>query len=99
MAFRVLEKVLGVALVDKLCAILLMKGDFNFFNKWFLRHEAVNKLYEIGHLPEDQYSKKAAQQRISNSTTGSRWTFQDSFVYLWSQYQRTHTNAMIGSTI
>jgi hypothetical protein len=30
-----LEKIPGVALVDKLRAILLMEGDFNFFNKWF----------------------------------------------------------------
>jgi hypothetical protein len=29
-----LEKVPGVSLVDKLRAILLMEGDFNFYNKW-----------------------------------------------------------------
>jgi hypothetical protein len=29
-----LEKVPGVSLVDKLRAILLMEGDYNFFNKW-----------------------------------------------------------------
>ncbi len=29
-----LEKVSGVALVDKLRAFLLMEGDFNFYNKW-----------------------------------------------------------------
>ncbi len=53
-----LEKVPGVALVDKLRAILLMESDFNFFNKCFFGHEAVNKLYKIGYVPEDQYNKK-----------------------------------------
>jgi hypothetical protein len=28
-----LEKVAGVALVNKLCAILLMEADFNYMNK------------------------------------------------------------------
>jgi hypothetical protein len=55
-----LEKELGVALVDKLRAILLMEGDFNFFNKWFIGHEAVNRLYKIGYVPEDQSSKKSS---------------------------------------
>jgi hypothetical protein len=49
-----LEKVLGVSLVDQLCATLLMEGDFNFFNKWFLGHEAVNKLYQIGYVLDAQ---------------------------------------------
>jgi hypothetical protein len=39
-----LKKVPGVALVDKLQVILLMEGDFNFFNRWFFGHKAVNKL-------------------------------------------------------
>ncbi len=55
-----LEKVPGVALVDKLRAILLMDGDFNFYNKWIFSQVAVNKLYEIGYIPEDQYSKKGS---------------------------------------
>jgi hypothetical protein len=44
----ILEKVPGIALVDKLHAILLMEGDFNFYNKWIFGHVAVNKLYKIG---------------------------------------------------
>jgi hypothetical protein len=55
-----LEKVPGVALVDKLRAILLMEGDFNFYNKWIFGRVAVNKLYDIGYIPEDQYSKKGS---------------------------------------
>jgi hypothetical protein len=35
-----------------------MEGDFNFFNKWFFVHKAVKKLYQIGYVPDDQYSKK-----------------------------------------
>jgi hypothetical protein len=50
-----LEKVPSIALVDKLRAILLMEGDFNFYNKWIFGHVALNKLYEIGYVPEDQY--------------------------------------------
>jgi hypothetical protein len=67
-----LEKVPGVALVDKLRAILLMEGDFNFFNKWLFGHVAVNKLYEIGYILEDQYSKKsctADDSKLDNRLT------------------------------
>jgi hypothetical protein len=67
-----LEKVLGVALVDKLRAILLMEGDFNFFNKWLFGRIAVGKLYEIGYVPEDQYSKKnstAEDSKLDNRIT------------------------------
>jgi hypothetical protein len=46
-----LEEVLGVSLVNKLRAILLMESDFNFFNKWIFGHEAVNKLYDIDYIP------------------------------------------------
>jgi hypothetical protein len=37
-----------------------MEGDFNFYNKWIFGLVAVNKLYEIGYVPEDQYSKKGS---------------------------------------
>jgi hypothetical protein len=67
-----LEKVPGVALVNKLRAILLMEGDFNFFNKWLFGHEAVNRLYEIGYVPEDQYSKKSST--AENSKLDNRLT-------------------------
>ncbi len=60
-----LEKVPGVALVDKLRAILLMEGGFNFFNKWFFCQVAVNKLYNIRYIPEDQYSKKSSTAKDS----------------------------------
>jgi hypothetical protein len=65
-----LEKVPGVALVDKLRAILLMEGNFNFFNKWLFGHVAVNKLYKLGYIPEDQYSKKSST--AEDSKLGNR---------------------------
>jgi hypothetical protein len=81
-----LEKVPGIALVDKLCPILLMEGDFNFYNKWIFGHVAMNKLYEIGYVTEDQYSKKGSTGQ-GNSTSP------------WWQSQRTLTNAKIESTM
>ena len=53
-----LEKVAGVALVNKLRAILLMEADYNFFNKWVFGYMAINRLYEQGYIPEDQYSQR-----------------------------------------
>ena len=49
-----------------------MEGDFNFFNKWFFGHEVVNRLYEIGYVPEDQYSTKsstAEDSKLDNCLT------------------------------
>ena len=53
-----LEKVAGVALVNKLRAILLMEADYNFHNKWVFGHQALNFLLESGYVPEDQYSQR-----------------------------------------
>jgi hypothetical protein len=53
-----LEKIAGIALVTKLCAILLMEGDFNYMNKWIFGYESINKLYALGYVPGDQYSQK-----------------------------------------
>lgn len=55
-----LEKVAGVALVNKLQAILLMEGDFNFFNKWTFGHMAMNELYRLEYIPQDQYSQRGS---------------------------------------
>ena len=55
-----LEKVAGVALVNKLRAILLMEGDFNFFNKWTFGHRAIDSLYNLEYIPQDQYSQKGS---------------------------------------
>jgi hypothetical protein len=53
-----LEKVVGVALVNKLQAILLMEADFNYTNKWVFGYKAINKMYALGYIPGDQYSQK-----------------------------------------
>jgi hypothetical protein len=49
-----------------------MEGGFNFYNKWVFEHVAVNKLYKIGYVPEDQYSKKGST--VEDSKFGNRLT-------------------------
>jgi hypothetical protein len=53
-----LKKVAGVALVNKLRAILLMEANFNYMNKWIFGFEAINKMYALGYVAGDQYSQK-----------------------------------------
>ncbi len=53
-----LEKVAGVALVNKLEAILLMEANFNYMNKWIFGFEAIYKMYALGYVAGDQYSQK-----------------------------------------
>jgi hypothetical protein len=48
-----LEKVAGVALVNKLRAILLMEADFSYMNKWVFGYQAINKMYALGYIPGD----------------------------------------------
>ena len=67
-----LEKVAGVALVNKLHAILLMEADFNYMNKWVFSHEAINKMYALSYVSEDQYSQKestAEDAKLDNKLT------------------------------
>ena len=45
-----------------------MKGNYNYFNKWAFVHEALNALYELGYVPEEQYSQK------KSTTEMLRWT-------------------------
>ncbi len=47
-----------MSLVNKLQAILLMEGDFNFFNKWVFGHKAINQLYKMQYVPDNQYSQQ-----------------------------------------
>ena len=48
-----LEKIAGVALINKLRAIFLMKVDFNFKNKFVFGHLVLNTLPEEGYVPEE----------------------------------------------
>jgi hypothetical protein len=56
-----LKKVPGVALVGKLCTILLIEGDFNFFKKWFFGHETG--CTKLGTSQRTNIAKRAAQRR------------------------------------
>jgi hypothetical protein len=42
-----------------------MEGHFNFYNKWIFGQVVVIKLYEIGYILEDQYSKKGSRAEDS----------------------------------
>jgi hypothetical protein len=67
-----LEKVAGIALVNKLRAILLMEADFNYMNKWVFGYETINKLYALTYIPGDQYCQKestAEDARMGNRLT------------------------------
>ncbi len=59
-------------MVDKLRAILMMEGNFNFFNKRIFGHEAVNRLYDIDYIPQDQFSQK--ESTAKNSKLDNRLT-------------------------
>jgi hypothetical protein len=61
-----LEKLPGVALVDKLQAILLMEGDFNFFNKWLFGRIAVGKLYEMATFQKTNTAKRTVQRKTQS---------------------------------
>jgi hypothetical protein len=53
-----LKKVAGVALVNKLCTILLMEANINYMNRWVFGYQVINKMYALGYIPGDQYSQK-----------------------------------------
>jgi hypothetical protein len=67
-----LKKVPGVSLFDKLWAILLMEGDLNFFNKWVFGYSAINNLYDMCYIPDNQYSQRestAEDSKLDNRLT------------------------------
>ncbi len=65
-----LEKVAGVALVNKLWTILLMEGDFSYMNKWVFGHKAVKKLYALGYMSlATNTARNRAQRRTPKWTT------------------------------
>ncbi|MGB0809178.1 MAG: reverse transcriptase domain-containing protein, partial [bacterium] len=53
-----LEKIAGVAVVNKLRAILLLEADFNFCNKLIFGHRMINSAREEGMIPEEIFSSK-----------------------------------------
>ena len=49
-----------------------MEADFNYMNKWIFGHEAINKMYALGYIAEDQYSQKestAEDAKLDNKLT------------------------------
>jgi hypothetical protein len=53
-----LEKLFGVLLVSKLCAILLMEADFNAMNKEVNRVQMLDEAQKYKLIPEEIFSKK-----------------------------------------
>jgi hypothetical protein len=53
-----LEKILGVTLVMKLRAILLMEGDFDTKNKIIYGVRMINNACTHNFMPEEIFSKK-----------------------------------------
>jgi hypothetical protein len=53
-----LEKTLGVTLMTKLCAILLMEGDFNATNKIIYGRQMIENARRHHLMPEEIFSKK-----------------------------------------
>ena len=54
----VLEKIAGIALVNKLRAILLMEANFNFHNKLIFGKRMLETARAEGLIPVEQYSEK-----------------------------------------
>ena len=53
-----LEKIAGIALVNKLRAILLMEADFNFHNKLIFGKRMLQVARAEGLIPDEQYSEQ-----------------------------------------
>ena len=69
-----LEKTLGVTLVTKLQAILLMEADFNATNKIIYGNRMMEKVREHALMPNDIFSK---QNRMADNGTLSKTLFCD----------------------
>ncbi len=55
-----MEKISGVCLLEKLRAIQLYKVDFNCYNQFIFRKEALNTLNRINYTPEELFSQKGS---------------------------------------
>jgi len=53
-----LEKIAGIALVNKLHAILLMEADSNFHNKLIFGKRTLDQVRANGIIPLEQYNKQ-----------------------------------------
>jgi hypothetical protein len=69
-----LEKTLGVTLVTKLRAILLMEGDFNTTNKIVYGNRMIKNVQEHHLMPEEIFSEK---NHMANNGTLCKTLFYD----------------------
>ncbi len=69
-----LEKTLGVTLVTKLCAILLMEGDFNAGNKMVYGVGMLKNARDHNMMPEEIFSKR---DRMADDGTLCKTLFYD----------------------
>ena len=53
-----LEKITGIALVNKFRAIIVMEADYNFHNKWVFVYQAMNVLLENEYIPKEPFSQQ-----------------------------------------
>ncbi len=70
----ILEKTLGVTLVTKLCAILLMEGDYNTMNKIIYGDQMIRSAQGYRLMPEEIFSKK---NRMADDGTLCKTLFYD----------------------
>jgi hypothetical protein len=55
-----LEKIAGVCLVEKLCAIQLYEVDINCYNQFIFGRQAMQTLTNSGYIPEELFSQKGS---------------------------------------
>ncbi len=61
-----LEKIAGVCLVEKLCAIQLYEANFNCYNQFIFGRNAMQALTNSGYIPWNCSVKKVARPRKTN---------------------------------
>jgi hypothetical protein len=58
-----LEKIAGVCLVKKLCAIQLYEADFNCYNQFVFGKQAMQTLTDSGYISEELFSQKGSMAK------------------------------------
>jgi hypothetical protein len=76
-----LEKIAGIALVNKLRAILLMEADFNMHNRIIFGSRMIQKAREEGTIPEELFN--------SEGNTADDGTFQKKVTFDISRQTKT----------
>ena len=68
-----LENITDMALVNKLCAILLMESDYNYLSKYISGYEALRALETEGYLLDEQYNQ--GESTAEDARMDSRLTY------------------------